>query len=363
MGSAAHGEAVAVATREGVAPLSDLDLGLFVDTPVAPAERERLRAGVREALAPAVRRAGLTRDPIDLGVFSVRHLPALPLTLELAGLAARPQVLWGDPAALAARRGEPVPRFEPLRLLLNRVVEALVPADGDPEPQLTGPDPVAWGLEPQWGDWVRAHRWGKLVMDLDHARLAAGGVLEPSIERRSRLLAESGPAELRSMREAWRSWRARPAWPPPEVRLPALAEAAGETLRAVVERPGAPAFRPGDPAHWRRLLALETGDRRERARRWWRLLRARPRTVGSGAALRLAVRWAPHAWPASLAALGTTLTWLDAHARAADADPAALRGLLVREVPSCQDLPGDAWSEAWARALAEWVGWVRAAGW
>ena len=52
MGSAASGEATAVAAREGLRPLSDLDLGLFLSVAVAPAERARQRAELRTALAP-----------------------------------------------------------------------------------------------------------------------------------------------------------------------------------------------------------------------------------------------------------------------------------------------------------------------
>jgi hypothetical protein len=350
MGSAASGEAAGVAARDGLLPLSDLDLGLFVAARVAPAERARQRADLRAALAPTVRELGLTHDPIDLGCYEQDAFTRLPLTLELATLVTRPCVLWGDASCLAARRHEAVPLFEPLRLVLNRVTETLLPAGNPVDPGWLEAGGPRWAAEPVEADWRAAHRRAKLVLDLEQAHLAAHGLRVPSIRRRRELLAS--PAG-----ERWTPWRLRPAWPPPDAATHETTCLARETLEVIARRAGLAAFDPGDRRHWGRLLALETGTARERGRRWARLVRARPSLAG----VALASRWAASAWPASLAALAVTLAWIDAQG-AGPGDGARLRGRLVREAPSCQDLPVARWDAAWARALGAWVEWVRAAG-
>lgn len=353
MGSAAAGEAVAVAAREGLLPLSDLDLGLFVAGRVLPAERARVRAELRAALAPTVRELGLIHDPIDLGCYSLEAFARQPLTLELATLVVRPCVLWGDPACLAGRRRDAVPPFEPLRLVLNRVTETLLPAGEAVDPDWLGAAAHAWAPEPVEADWRRAHRCAKLALDLEQAHLAAHGLLVPSIRRRGELFASRvGEGE------DWVAWRLRPGWPPPgDTRSGETARLARATLDRIARGAGLDEFDPADRRHWRRLLALETGTARERGRRWARLLRARPTRTS----LALASRWAGSAWPASLAALAVTLAWLDARG-AGPGDGARLRAWLVREAPACQDLPVPHWNGAWARALGAWVEWVRAAG-
>lgn len=351
MGSASSGEASAVTLRDRILPLSDLDLGLFVARPVAPVERARLRDGLREALAPAVRELGFTHDPIDLGIYEQGYFARMPLTLEMATLVSRPCVLWGDPSCLAGRRGEAPPIFEPLRLVLNRITEAVLPPGGPADPGWLGARPPRWAAEAAPFDWRTAHRWAKLVLDLEQAHLAAHGLLVPSIRGRDGGLDSAGGVP-------WTRWRLQPSWPPPEFAALETARLAHRTIAAVARRAGVPDFDPGDRAHWRRLLALEPGEGRERLRRWVRLFRARP----SSAALRQGVPWAGRAWPASLAALAVALAWIDASGAGSGDEGERLRALLVREAPSCQDLPVARWDDSWARALGAWVEWVRAAG-
>jgi len=341
LGSAAGGEASAAPVGQRLLPLSDLDLGLFLERGLTDGQAARIRRELAEHLQPLVDRHRLTCNPVDLGIYDLGFVRRMPPTLELCEAARAPRVLGGDPAAL---RGLPVlepPPFEALRLALNRLAESFaepaVPAAPAPSATPAAPGPSAtpaapglpapsdWPAEPDEAAWRRAHRCAKLPADLLKALLAARGTLEPSLARRLTLarpaLVAAGLVPGRPDRwggqdgvrclEAWIGWRLAPRWPPPMLPLGGVADLFRAVLAAVCERLGVAPPAAEHPQSWRAVLAAEDGPARERLRRWQRMLGRRPAGVGLPAALRLAWPWAPRgAWPASVALLMFGLAWL-----------------------------------------------------
>lgn len=371
MGSAACGEATGVSLPDGRwLALSDLDLALIVEEAPDAARRERLRAGLASSLAPELARLGLVADPVDLGIYARRALAELPATIEVAEARERPRALWGDAALLAEAPLRFEARFEALRLITNRIVEA---GFGVPGP-LSLPEPRAphWPAEPQAEDWRSAHRFSKLPIDAAKAWLVAEGILEPSLAARAARLREGGdPLRARKaaldaaapgwgeVLEAWSRWRLAPAWPPPEADLSATGAFLGAALRSLLDALAGEAFRVGEESHWRRVLAAERGSSRERQRRWRRLVASRPREVSLARALGLWLHWS-RVWPASLGGLAGSLAWIEAleRGRGGSGAPAAAR--LARALPLCEDLRSDVLGPAGARGLERVVAWLRA---
>ncbi len=384
LGSAACGEAGAVSLGGKLLPLSDLDLGLFLETGLTGEQAAGVRRELARHLQPVVDRHRLTRDPVDLGIYDLGFVRRMPPTLELCEAARAPRVLGGDgdPAALGATSPPEPPPFEALRLALNRLVEAFAepappitpvrPASPDWPPASITPD---WPAVPDEASWRRAHRCAKLPADLLKALMAARGALEPSLARRLALvrptLAAAGLEPGRPDRwggqaaagviEAWIAWRLRPQWPPPALAASGIADLTRAVLAAVCGRLGRPLPQADRPGSWRALLAAEGGPERERIRRWRRMRARRPAGgVGPLAALRVALRWAPSgAWPASLALLAFGLAWLEqADEPSAGVPPAA--GALEPRVDARRAAAAPAES-ALARGLGM-VHWARFAG-
>ncbi len=360
LGSAAWGEASGVAIDDHYLPLSDLDLGLIVESPVSPQQRDRLRRELSDNVRPWIAELRLTADPLDLGFFDLPYLPRMPRTLELAEVFSRPRLLWGDAACLSAAGARIPPPFEALRLLCNRVIEWLAAAPGEASSQ-RGMTPPVWPASPAECTWRYAHRWGKLVLDEGKAWLAAQGVHESALRARDELLRARLGGQTAAMITTWTAWRLAPHWPPPPVDLGALAALGQAVVGAVARDAGIESFDGAQRAHWLRLLAQEGGPHRERLRRWVRVVRTRPAGISRTRALRMASRWAHVAWPASLVGLGVCLAWLDA-AGPARGVSRALHARLAREVPLCDDLPVSAWNEAWVEALRGLAAWMRSAG-
>ncbi len=309
MGSAACGEASGVRLPGGWLPLSDLDLGVFVEGETDEARCSQLAGELRDAVEPVVAAEGLLSNPVDLGFASVSLLERVPPRLELYEAAADPRVLSGDPQVLEPLRQRDAPPFESLRLILNRIAETIV-AEGTAE---SGEGAPTWPEnDPGVEDWRRAHRWAKFVHDFGKAHLAARGQLVASFRQRLELLETRGaePAVIADYR-AWTGWRLAPTWPPPPVDVGALARLAAETTRRVyADATGAGAFHAEDRRTWQRLLRSEGGAGRERARRWEWFVRRRPGGIRKRAVLPLALRWGAYAWPGSLVTLALALTWM-----------------------------------------------------
>ncbi len=341
LGSAASGEATGVELGHRLLPLSDLDLGLFLEHGVTPDASRRVRQGLAERLHPVVERFGLTDDPVDLGIYDLGFVRRMPPTLELCEAGRAPRALIGDPAPLQALGAEPPRPFEALRLALNRLAEGFADAaPGGPAASAGGTwatdaGGTAWPDEPDASAWRAAHRAAKLPTDLLKALLAARGTLVPALSQRltlvgaaleqARLLDQalegwggSTPSDLLS---AWIRWRLQPVWPPPPLPLGAVAHLARAVLGEVSAQLGAAPAESRRPGTWRRLLAAEDGPARERWRRWQRMVRCRPAGISASEAWGCAMRWAPRgAWPASLAVLAFGLAWLGARAGAPPRD-------------------------------------------
>ncbi len=289
LGSAAQGEACGVEIEGRLDALSDLDLGLFIEGPAGEAVRRPLAEGLRAAVRGQVAELGLTRDPIDLGLFSLPYQRRVPPTLELMEAFHRPHLLAGDRGLIElAIPPRPAP-FEAWRLVMNRIVET------------DGKLPAGWGPMPAWRD---AYRWAKLPVDLGKAELAAAGILEPSIAAREP--------------DAWTTWRLSPTWPPPTASAADCAARAAGVLQAVGGE-----MAPGEARYWRAILGAEGGPWRERLRRWREVTRAGGR--------RVALRWGGRAWPASFAKMGFALAWMQ-EAGASVGDPDQLRAFLATEI-------------------------------
>ena len=376
MGSAAAGEASGVAMGEmggaagesEILPLSDLDLGLFVERPSTAARRRELQRFLDGALEERICELRLRHNPLDVGIFPLFFVTRMPLTLELAEVMRQPIVLWGDTSCLDPLRFR-IPRpFEALRLLTNRAVEAFLPAGVETPLDPVGLAPNAWTSQPGREDWVEAHRWSKSVLDGGKALFAAHGVHEVAVGRRCEMLAGEedllagvDPAgEIRRMLETWTAWRLAPVWPPPAPARSALAGLGTEVVRVVLRAVGRDSFEVGQAGAWRALLGNEGGDPRERLRRWMWLMGTRPPQLSLLAAIRLAARWVPVGWPGSLGTLAVGLARISAGGAGTGAEE--LRALLAREIPFCRLLPTGEWNDDWWRALARMIQWIRNAG-
>ena len=314
MGSAACGEANGVLHDGQLLPLSDLDVGIFVDEMGGPPERARFREALAAEMAPIAREAGLAHNPVDAGFISLPNLARMPVTLEMCETARRPCVLDGDAKALRMLiKTEPAP-FEGIRLLFNRVAELMMagPAADESWPRVPGPK-----------DWRRAHVTSKLVLDICKAFMAIHGHLEPSIQRRmehiERPLCEQSvtdAAGLLTLIGRWARWRLSPSWPPPGVDGSELARLAERVLVDGARASGLARYSLGDAASWKPLLGREGGPGRERLRRWGRMLRVRPNGCSWVSAARFARAWGGAAWPGSLAALLLCLYWTETYLRA-----------------------------------------------
>jgi hypothetical protein len=371
MGSAACGEAVGVHVPEGGwLALSDLDLGLFVERTASAIERERLQAGLREALAPVLRELGLSASPIDAGIYSLSRLRGIPRTLELAEIDTQTMLLWGDRDAIAERLGPLDLAFEAQRLVLNRVVEAIAPPPAAGDLALAPPTCPVWREVPGHEDWRAAHRWAKLPLDMAKAASMLRGAHAPSCSQRlawfereaasgTMDLGALGSPDLLAQVRDWTAWRLQPAWPPPGVDVRPIAAGIAALLEQAARGDGIEPLMPASRAAWLRALAREGGGGWERARRWKRLLARRQRGVALPRALGFAWRWG-RVWPATLVTCAVATAWI----AAAGEDPRAreLRALLAREMPICQDLGEASWDEAWSRALQRLLVWVREAG-
>jgi len=348
LGSAASGE-VHGRRSGGIWELySDLDLGLFVAT-VPPVDgRAQLRHALDQALAGIWASLGLRPNPLDVGVFHLGSLGAMPCTIELAAAAAEPCALWGDPALVAQALGPYDAPYEALRLVLNRVNETLLPA-GEPARLLPGVGGARdWPERPERGDWQAAHRWSKLPLDAVKAWGIARGAPAP-------IAALPG---ARAVWQSWGAWRQEPTWPPPpraeaetSAAIGALLERLGEQL---LDRPWAWV----EPSDWLALLRREAGTARARWRRWRRLLANAPPELSR---LRL-MRWGwQHraVWPASLVALITAGASLDI---VRGERGAQWTRVLARRWPVCHDLESREWDAAWVAALERGLAWVRRCG-
>ncbi len=321
MGSASVGEAIGVRAGERYLPLSDLDLALFLDTPISGSQVAGLRSALSAALTPEVEAQGLAHDPVDLGVYSAPYLARLPITLELIDAAREPQLLWeGLGATLLSRCVlERPPPFEALRLVMNRIVEI-----GSAPPAPT--------------DWHEAHRWSKLILDSAKAHLAFRGHHSPAFAGRLALLDQLkiNPGIPREALSEWAAWRTTPVWPPPAVPLRDLACSAATLLGEML----------ADGATPRGVLSLEGGAARERLRRWRLMLASRPPEIGALAALRFALDWGMSAWPASLAILAYSVNWMET---AGAPLPPGIGSLIARRIPMCHATLVD-----WSRAAGAW---------
>ncbi len=346
MGSCAVGEASGVPLSGRLLPLSDLDLGLFLDRGPSSSEAAALRRALAERLAPTVARLGLVRDPVDLGIYDLEFARRMPPTLELLEAARRPVALSGDPAPLIGPAGDAPRAFEGARLALNRLAEALAPDpppgdDGVAGPRIGGWGPygeeaAAWPPAANPELWQAAHRASKLPIDLHKAAQAVAGRLVASIEERAALLkapAEGDAAadgELASLLGDWYRWRLDPCWPPPALPTAPLVGLVRQVLDGAAGAAGQTGFDPSSPTAWRALLASEGGPERERIRRWQRMLTARPAGMGPGRALRLALAWLPRgAWPRSLALVTFAAAWLEQKAgRGGESDLGRARSMV-----------------------------------
>jgi hypothetical protein len=362
LGSARWGEAVAATLPDGRwLPLSDLDLGLFVDVAATSNQHARLRELCME-IGEVSARLRLARNPLDVGLYPLSALHEIPRTIELDEAIRAPHALWGEVHGLEQRCGPFDAHFEALRLILNRVLEVATPPGGGGRYALHAPMDSAWPGTPDAEDWFEAYRRVKLPIDCAKALLARHGIASPTVSGRVgdleraaregcvRPPAGGGNAQLRTAVR----WRSAPAWPPPRLEVEELA-ALSRAYLAEIE----PAVLAADRRAWAHLLRRERGAPRERLRRWRRMLAHRPPGVSAYRAARFGWRWS-RAWPASLIMLGVAAAWVLAATR--DPRGQALRALLVREFPVCEDLTDEEWTAAWSAALPRLQHWARTAG-
>jgi hypothetical protein len=358
MGSGAHGETCGVTIEGRILPLSDLDLLLLLPDRYDPALHKLLNTTLETTLAGELSRLKLTHNPVEMGMGTVANLKSVALTLENFEAVRNPVVLAGDPELLSplfsAATGGPAP-FEAFRLLINRVAEILVPR-GVTDPVLAGmsatsaiedllldPGPVA---TPSASDWHNAYRRGKLLLDMGKALVAATGVLEPFLAKRSALLeayiAEQRPGQtyVTEVIKAWTDWRLAPKWPPPPMPMSTIAEMTELLLSALSENLLIPPVDVSDRtaiAGWRKVLAAERGPFKERLRRWVYMMRTRPGEVSSPQVTVLTLRWLGDSWPGSMASLLLLLFWLSRIGTGAYCESLGRRGgclsTAVREIP------------------------------
>jgi len=335
MGSSSCGEANGVLHDGRLLPLSDLDVGIFVDRMGTLRELNRFREALAAEMAPIAREAGLAHNPVDAGFISLPELVRMPATLEMCEAARRPCVLDGDANALRPLiKTDPAP-FEGIRLVFNRVAEMMMARPSADE---------SWPHVPGVEDWRRAHVTSKMVLDFCKAFMAIHGNLEPSIKRRMEhmqrpLCEQSVPdaAGLLSLIGWWATWRLSPSWPPPQVDGTELARLAERVLIDGARASGLARFSLGEAETWKQLLACEGGPGRERLRRWSRMIKTRPIGCSWAGALGFARSWGTSVWPGSLAALLICLYWTETYLRA------GLKGTRTGELWSATltSTPGD----------------------
>jgi hypothetical protein len=333
-GSARWGEFVALRLESGRwLPLSDLDLFLVVARRTEDLNR-RLRAELGR-LDPGP----FVEHPARPGSFAAADLGRQAPTLGLGELHAASCCLWGD-AGWLARFPDPrrtgLPRFEVLRLLLNRCLELV----------------AAWAGRDRWAPWRRDYALEKAAADLGTAILARHGLLVWGAGERWRRLEACAAGWGVPQALVDRIGRAvrRRLDPAPAGRTDEEAWREGTPLRELAPwirwvRDSLVAWmdRPGDP---RALLAQEGVGSRESLRELRRALEHPPRGVGR---VRIVRHWLGMR-PART--FRTALGWACLEALAGlDAWRAGTAGPWAG--------PGAAGPQEALAALSRWAAWVQ----